>query len=67
MLTVNVRDRDARQLFFRYSLEAPQIDCSSLLGSCPSMKLLAIYPNYRSEYGATLRRCRDAMLFGRLA
>ena len=26
MLTVNVRDRDARQLFFRYSLEAPQID-----------------------------------------
>ena len=26
MLTVNVRDRDARQLFFRYSIEAPQID-----------------------------------------
>ncbi len=26
MHTVNVRDRDARELFFRYSLDAPQID-----------------------------------------
>lgn len=26
MLTVNVRDRDARQIFFRYALQAPQID-----------------------------------------
>lgn len=30
VLTVNVRDRDARQLFFRYSLEAPQIDSVQL-------------------------------------
>ena len=34
MLTVNVRDRYARQLFFRYSIEAPQIDSVHLPDGC---------------------------------